>query len=531
MPVSIADKDAIADLVRKAQAFELLEIKARTDMTLAGVKYRANTDINSPTALIDRQAYIQAADKLREAKLSTQTEYDAAIAETVSVYRLTPPTVDFTQDKSLGEPWRAIERWLPRYSSEEFINPETGRPGRKDKKRLDEEAAQKRNAAAALGLSVSITPVGGDTNLVTGKMRIFGTAVFDSKGQIKPDQFAALILHETIHWVDTVSRAGKFHTPAEKYRLEARAYERMAKLNSSLENHAEAAAQAAVAAQYKTQESVSLNENLTFDQIKVHPHYRRWLRVAETSDMQGSGVNSGDAESRKAGGEESFLDGLSRIGDASVNARDVTRALVEREQREREEYQRRDHAAFLARRAAQEAAVRAAYHYLKTAAGLACSDPEAFQRESEGGVVISVGINDLDFGSFLSSDINEVGWKSLGVKPNACQEAVMRQMIKTRGQVSPGTVAVWANAYRNAHPSLLKRFATSIGEFFQVKAGYVEETSRAESSSSSSGSTSSEPKQAPEERQSQSPPSEYTGGNREREAAARLRGIDATKTW
>lgn len=404
---------------------------------------------------------------------------------------------------------------------------------RRDPQDLAAEDAAYKAEAANLGISSWRLPFSGSTDIKTGQIRIFGNSVLDAKGNVNPDHLAAMILHETTHWVDAVSAAGKKHTLAEKYELEARAYANMARLNTNLGNHAEAKRQDGIAAQYEIQRVESKKLGLTPDLIRGNPYYRRWLRVSDTSDIRGSGSNPGEPEPQKASGDESFLDGLARLGDASANARDITRTLVEREQREREEYQRRDHAAFLARRAAQEAAVRAAYQYLKTAAGLACSDPEAFQRESEGGAVISVGINDLDFGSFLSSDINEVGWKSLGVKPNACQEAVMRQMIHTRGQVSPGTVAMWANAYRNAHPSLLKRFATSIGEFFEVKAGYVEETSRAESSywSSSSGSSSSQPKQAPEERQSQSRPTEYTGGNREREAAGRLRGIDATKKW
>lgn len=533
LPVSVGDKNAIAALVQAAQALEVLEKKARTDLTLAGVMYRANTDKTSAKAVADRQQLNKKGDDLRLAKLATQTAYDAAIAKTADVYRLTPRVVDFSQDASLGEPWRAMRPWLPRYSTEETVDKITGQWRRRDLTELANEEAENKAEAAALGVTGWRLPAGANTDIKTGQMRIFGYAVFDDKGKVNPDHLAALILHETTHWVDSVSAAGKIHTLADKYALEARAYANMARLNAALGNQAEATAQTKVAAQYEIQRAESKRLGLTADQIRINPHYRRWLRVPETSDMRGGGSNPGDPESQKVAGEESFLDGLPRLGDASANARDITRTLVEREQREREEYQRRDHAAFLARRAAQEAAVRAAYQYLKTAAGLACADPEAFQRESEGGAVISVGINDLDFGSFLSSDINEVGWKSLGVKPNACQEAVMRQMIQTRGQVSPGTVAVWANAYRNAHPSLLKRFATSIGEFFEVKAGYVEEASRAESSSasSSSGSTSSEPKQAPEERQSQSPPREYTGGNREREAAGRLRGIDATKKW
>lgn len=129
LPVSVAEKNRITALVKAAQAFEVLEIQARTDMTLAGVKYRANSDKNSTNALVDRHAYIQAADKLRQAKLSTQSAYDTAIAETASVYRLAPKVIDFSQDLSLGEPWRAMRPWLPTYSTEETFNKKNRQDG------------------------------------------------------------------------------------------------------------------------------------------------------------------------------------------------------------------------------------------------------------------------------------------------------------------------------------------------------------------------------------------------------------------
>lgn len=524
-PVSVADKDAITILVKAAQATEALETTARTDWVLAGVKYRAIDDKNSAKAAKALQDYDDFAKKLRQAKLATQTAYDAAIAETASVYHLTPPIADFTQDQSLGEPWRAMQPWLPRYSTEEIRDLVTGQLRRRDPQELAKEEGANHAEAAALGLSGWRMPAGASTDIRTGQMRIFGTAVFDDKGRISPDQFATLILHETIHWVDSVSKAGKFHTPAAKYRLEARAYANASKLNAALGNHADAAAQSATAAQYKTQADESARLNLTFPQIKVDPYYRRWLRVPDTADVKGSGVNPGDPESQKAGGEESFLDGLERMRDASVQARETARALDERERKEREDWQRRDHAAFMARIAARDAAVRAAYQYLKTAAGLACANPEQFLRESQGGAVISAGVDQLDFSNFLSSDINEVGWKSIGIKPNDCQEEVMRKMIYSREPVGPATVAAWANSYRNAHPGILKRFVTSVNDLFESKGSYETESRRAESSSEPTR------RQEPENRQAEPPSHSGRSGSSDDFAKRQLRGIDITKKW
>lgn len=531
VPPSVADKDAITILIKAAQAAEAVEVKVRTDWVAAGVKYRANVDKNSTYAAKDLQDYDNLAGKLRQAKLATQTAYDAAISRTASVYRLTPPIADFSQDPSLGEPWRAMQPWLPRYSTEEIPDPKTGQMRRRRPEELASEEAANRAAAIALGTSGWRMPAGASTDVRTGRMRIFGTAVLDANGKVNPDQFAALILHETTHWVDAVSKAGKFHTPADKYQLEARAYASMAKLNAALGNAAEATAQSATAAQYLAQQLESSRNNLTFDQIKADPNYRRWLRVADTADVQGSNPNPGDPEPTKAGGEETFLDDLDRMGETSTRSRKIARAIIDRDQKEREDWQRRDHAAFMARIAARDAAVRAAYQYLKTAAGLACANPDQFLRESQGGAVISAGVDQLDFSNFLSSDINEVGWKSIGIKPNDCQEEVMRKMIYSPGPVGPAAVAAWASAYRNAHPGILKRFVMSVNDLFESKGSYEEVSRRAEAPSEPTRHPEPENRPAESPRQVDPPAHSGRSGSSDDYAKRQLRGIDITKKW
>lgn len=156
--------------------------------------------------------------------------------------------------------------------------------------------------------------------------------------------------------------------------------------------------------------------------------------------------------------------------DGALNLR--TLAMSERERAERAQSNRRDDAEFMRRVDEAEAVRRAAYRFIKTAAGLACSDPEAFDSQSQDGQIVGAGIDEPYLSSYLMQDENEVGWKSLGVKPNGCQKDVIEKLINSSGPVAPGVIAGWARAYRDAHPSLLRRFATSLNELFESKGDY-----------------------------------------------------------
>lgn len=516
-PPSTTDKAAIQTLINAGTASLLTERAKRVVWATAKVAVEGLGDMTSAEAGAAIAAYEKAAGELRDAKLATQKAYDKAIIETVRIYRLTPPVSDFSQDQHIREQLRSRRSWAPRFSQEEILDKKTGAMRQRtpqERKALDTELY---NQAQALGMTNRPQPAAANTEHATGQIRVFQDSFQN------PDILAALIYHETTHWVDFMANGGKVRSPGEKYRLEARAYARQAQLYASLGLVVEARNATGIATQYLKQEAEAKSKHLTFDHLVVDPVYSRWLQGSTPADPVVT-----DHPETGVTGEDRFLEDLERMRGVSDEARATARRRNEIEQAEREERQKLDHVALMRRIAAEEELWRAAYRYIKTAAGLACADPRAFASQAQGGAVVSASVDELAFSSYLSQDINEVGWKSIGVKPNDCQREVMNKIIYSRAPVGPSDIAGWALAYRNAHPTLLKRFATSVGEFFETKGSYEAERGRADSSPNQR--SDAEGRRESEEPRSESRP-EPRNGYREGEAVRQARGIDATKVW
>lgn len=161
--------------------------------------------------------------QLQVVQSATKVKYDLAndaIRLTVAVYNLTPPVADFTGDPRASVLTTA-KPWLPRYSERETYDEVLGRYRPRTAEELRKEAAKSQSAIGGSGI------VAAARTSAKGEISMFSQAFED------PDDLAALIYHETSHWVDVVAKPGggrDSDLPIVTFQSEADAYARSAKI-------------------------------------------------------------------------------------------------------------------------------------------------------------------------------------------------------------------------------------------------------------------------------------------------------------
>jgi hypothetical protein len=140
--------------------------------------------------------------------------------------------------------------------------------------------------------------------------------------------------------------------------------------------------------------------------------------------------------------------------------------------------------------------IKGIYRCIRAAVRLACSNPDEFRRQASAGKIIAAGLESGEIFSRFASDENEVGWKSLKVKPNECEEYVFDRLLRNDRLTSTAELNSWAEQFRAEHPGLLKRLATSLDEFFSSTDGY-QESENDDRSASGSGAAGTQPSSRP----------------------------------
>lgn len=194
-------------------------------------------------------------------------------------------------------------------------------------------------------------------------------------------------------------------------------------------------------------------------------------------------------EAARAGGEASFLQGISRIAPISRQARDTfvvqeaaARAAWERDpeylayKTRSDEYRRKrdetDQIEYEKSRAERErqvehwADMKRRWRYLLETTGVACSNPDALEQQARQGNVPGVSLSDLDL-AWQMNRIETVGMKDRPVA-NECQKYILAAIRGSSGLVSGNEILVWSRRYRKEHPTLVGRFTTTLTDFFSA---------------------------------------------------------------
>ena len=110
--------------------------------------------------------------------------------------------------------------------------------------------------------------------------------------------------------------------------------------------------------------------------------------------------------------------------------------------------------------------MRRRWKYLLATTGLACSDPDELERQARQGNMPGVSLSDLDI-AWQMNRIETVSSKDRPVA-NECQKYILTAINTSDSLVSGSQILAWGRRYRNEHPTLLKRFTTSIADFFSA---------------------------------------------------------------
>lgn len=159
--------------------------------------------------------------KLRELEQRKYQTYNDAIQTTIKLYRLTPRVTEGIEhpDLALGT---HLKPWEPKYSENEVIayDPFTGlKHGRRSTADESERYYERLNIPIRRDSNGHVlSPHCGDTNVKDGGIVLLPGA-FTS-----PNALAALIYHETYHWLDR-NGYGREMPPTVAYRSDVLAYE------------------------------------------------------------------------------------------------------------------------------------------------------------------------------------------------------------------------------------------------------------------------------------------------------------------
>lgn len=174
-------------------------------------------------------------------------------------------------------------------------------------------------------------------------------------------------------------------------------------------------------------------------------------------------------------GEAAFLQGLSQLAPVTQHARDTfaaqeaaaraeweknpeyiayeahVRATTEKFEREREERERTesDFEVELRLRHEHFEEMMKRWGYLKAMAGLACSNPDAFERLSREGKVPGVSLPDRD----LDWQVNK---NEAARMENPCQKYLLTTLLQVDGLISGADMVELARRYRSKHPPWLR---------------------------------------------------------------------------
>lgn len=426
-------------------------LAARKEWQNAKTALESSSDPQAKKALL--AALMREARLLNKAVIASRDAHARAVEEDIKAFHLRPPQDDFSGDTRLSDRSRAMLKWNPRFSTEEIRDPVLGRKIPRTLDQLKQERAENLKRATALGVpSRDITAA--ETDQRTGEIVLYAEA-FQS-----PEKLATMIYHETSHWLDAVKEGGRVSEYAvPRFATEKRAFHYQAEFLKALNRVTDGENAELVSKRYEKQEAEAPRELLLRE--LVLPEYQNWLRGSMPQAVI-PGATLERPEPLRAGADDGFYASLAELRGVAEDSRRVARGISDKRESAEKERARVDQEKLL--RALDEE--RENIRYLRTMAGLACSDPGALDAEAAKSSVIPARLSPwLD--SYSLSDTAGPG--SL----NSCQIYVLDRLDARRRRYEPVStedLAQWARRYRDENPSLLRRFTTSLGEFFEALA-------------------------------------------------------------
>lgn len=380
-------------------------------------------------AVQERIALLEKEKQVAEREKYAQRQI--AIALTIQAWHLTPG-VTVAPDRSdvVINPIK-VQPWAPKYS--ENVREDGGHG------RLSEEW-EKTDLARRLGL-----PPGDKADYEGGTARDSGRVAAFPEAFNSPAALAALIYHETTHWLDAAAR-GRPGFPAESYRSEERAYNRVADQATIFGLDADKTQfYRGLAKRYASQAEQA--KGLSAGQIRqMHPD---WLPAIGYR---------GDPEPVKEAGGYEFLKAWS----------EQTTPLLEEAKRQREEQARRqaenadpykqERDELRRQRRELDARVEAwladsdnrfkAWDYLSGAAAFACSDPDALQAQAQEGRLVPVRLSSGQLRAYLDSPT----WKTGDLALSPCQRDLLQRIAGASEAIAAAQLIGWSKTYWQAHP-------------------------------------------------------------------------------
>lgn len=509
------DKDAVSRAIQDALDARLRRIEEEKALALLA-EYVNNPSLDPRNRTVDKLTSLFY-EAQRARKAAEDAEYDlfnAAVAVAVPAYNLTPPRTSFP-DSPRG---KETNPWNPRFSKLEKYDKKSLRWRARTDKEIEDEAAA---TPADDGRERPPLGVFAAQTWSDGRISMHWLAFVRNAGTRRspvyipdPDGLAALIAHETVHWVrehrakDSTSRMRIF----ESYAGEAEGNAAQADLLRKQGNPS-AAEFSGYSQRYLEQarQMAGMPEDITWEQVeRMHPD---WLPVGGHGRALPPGVPApaepggiDGLEWARDHSERSFAESLGSLGDLAADARRAADA----HESGREAHRERERQERLARLAQNEARQSAAWDYLVATARLACTDPDSLEEQVRLKRAVGADADSLYLMDRLAKT-QASGWDNLGKGLSACGQTLINRLLRNRGPAAVYDLLGWAREYRQQNPSLGESISGALIEFFDA-VGQVpapgESTSPPEAPRRGSEETVSETTRPPRERDM------TTGGDR-----------------
>ena len=409
--------------------------------------------------------------------------YNQVVSLTIDTYHLRPVLTEAPNVFSGPEAIKA-QSWHPHYSEKEVSD------GKGFMRRRTDAEALARGAKDGQPPNKTLHDAG-RTTYREAQIRLFIHSFED------PGVLAANIYHETGHWLDIAGR-GWMLGPHESFGTEERAYARTANLGAVFELSQDKIDFYRDQSTKFAAKALQTPGGASWGQVGLdHPDWLDGLALDEAGRPQ---ADPGRPEPVRLRADEDFLRAIEDIQGVSRESKDILLRHMQEEKRRVEDERKRE-----------KKVHDAAWRYLKTAVGLACSDPQALAGEIAANRVVGVGLPGFQIGILLIID---------GESLNSCQKGVINKLLAASGPQPAGHLVTWAEQYRRDNPGFFQRLLTGLGDF----AGALGELLKSEPGRSG-GAGGSRDRSEPRERGDDSHGSRGPNGNGP--AMGQLKGIQS----
>ena len=419
-PVMALNHPHTPEQLREVSDITSLIGRERSDFKTYLEKHR--DDVDKATRKIDNEAAIAALTEELDARIAAhKAVMTEVIKRTVKLYDIQPRPADYLEDRGkivVGVFSGQHPAWAPIYAPEVTAK--------------QFELNGKKIVLTAPGAHEAIT-------WDDGTVELNDKAFAYSAGYL-----GAVIFHESVHFaqITTKGRGDKIST-----------------VRSEMEAHSASSSPEAAEAFALTPREKAAIENAFTRQMEIFSRDGSAGMGTAQFASPGSDSDGGAAFWASAQGGAA-LERAARADNAAIAAmQEASRVALNRNDQER------SHRELASRKEADQSA----YKFLLSVIGLACSNPGQYRYQIEhAGRSVDLEINTDVLSALFNQDAYHNGSKSVGRGPNSCQETILRRIISTNGPMTTTDFLRWAMEYREAHPSLLHQFTSSVGDFIEA---------------------------------------------------------------